>query len=293
MMPEYIRTISFSMILIISIYQLISGIITIGTFQMILNYSGTIFIIAQQLSIITSDISRALSTKNILLEYIEDNKRKSYKKPKEEINNILVKNLSYGYNGSNLIENLSFSAYKNEIIIIKGQSGIGKTTLLDILSGRKEIGKGEIKINNNNDIGIKDITDKISYMTQNDYIFNESVYENISLGRNIDKEKIREILDFLKLKDIPLDYNLEKNGNNISGGQKSRILLARALIAKEKEIILLDEPLNGVDKKTKKKILDGLNKFLKNKIVIISTHDKDISKIGKIVDIEKYSNYSI
>ncbi|WGS64344.1 ATP-binding cassette domain-containing protein [Marinitoga aeolica] len=291
MIPEYIRTISFSMILIISIYQLISKTITIGTFQMILNYSGTIFIVAQQLSIITSDISRALSNKNILLEYIENNKKNLSKISEEEINNILVENLSYGYNGTNLIENLSFSAYKNEIIIIKGKSGTGKTTLLDILSGRKEIGKGKIKINNDNNLEVKNIINKISYMTQNDYIFNESVYENISLGRNINKEIIREMLDFFSLKDIHLDYKLEKNGNNISGGQKSRILLARALTAKERKIILLDEPLNGVDKKTKQKILYGINKFLKDKIVIISTHDKDISKIGKIIDIEQFSSF--
>ncbi|NUU96196.1 hypothetical protein XO10_07970 [Marinitoga sp. 1135] len=298
MFPEFIRNTAFVLILIISINQLIKREITFGTFQMIMSYSGTILIIASQLSLITGEISKALSTKKILQEYIsiptkneiekitDISQKNEIEKFNESIKSLEIDKAGYGYEDKKIIEGLTFKAKSNEVIILKGKSGSGKTTFFEVLVGNLPLLDGKIRINGKE---LKEsILNKTAYMNQNDYIFKESIYENISLGRDIDKKEVERILQILDLKDFDLDYELEENGKNISGGQKSRILLARTLIAKEKEVILLDEPLTGVDKKTKQKILDRLNEFFKNKIAIISTHDDDITKLGKIIDIEKY-----
>ncbi|AEX86007.1 ABC-type multidrug transport system, ATPase and permease component [Marinitoga piezophila KA3] len=298
MFPEFIRNTAFVLILIISINQLIKREITFGTFQMIMSYSGTILIIASQLSLITGEISKALSTKKILQEYIsiptkneiekvtDISQKNEIEKFNESIKSLEIDKAGYGYEDKKIIEGLTFKAKSNEVIILKGKSGSGKTTFFEVLVGNLPLLDGKIRINGKE---LKEsILNKTAYMNQNDYIFKESIYENISLGRDIDKKEVERILQILDLKDFDLDYELEENGKNISGGQKSRILLARTLISKEKEVILLDEPLTGVDKKTKQKILDRLNEFFKNKIAIISTHDDDITKLGKIIDIEKY-----
>lgn len=134
-----------------------------------------------------------------------------------------------------------------------GKSGSGKTTLLNILSLRLNNYLGKFKVN---DIDVKKIDKEsllknIAYVSQNSYIFSDTLRFNITLGEDISDHEILYVLKLLDLNDLlkedGLNHILKENGKNLSGGQKQRISLARALV-RNKKILLLDEVTSSLDK---------------------------------------------
>lgn len=211
---------------------------------------------------------------------------------------IELKNINFRYskNKNLILNNLNISISKNNILGLTGKSGSGKSTLLDIISGLREIEKGgNILVD-----GVSVLNDlrswsyKIGYIQQKPFIFDESLYSNISLDRsysskNLDKfEKVIE-LSGLKNFYIKLDLNYKSNigGDNlsISGGELQRIAIARALF-KDKEILIFDESLSNLDEENKEIILDLIKKLSSFKTVIIASHDQTCLNIcNKIINI--------
>ena len=138
---------------------------------------------------------------------------------------------------------------------------------------------GEIKVNDqiiNNKDYQNNITKFISYLPQNFFILNTSIYENITLNQNkLDTNKIKDILSLLNMKSFIGLENFQKQlgerGSKISGGQKQRIAIARALY-REKDIILLDEFTSSLDKQNEEIVFEVLNKIKQNKVIILSSH---------------------
>lgn len=199
--------------------------------------------------------------------------------------NIELKNLSYKYskdNKENVIENLNIDIKENQFNVIAGTSGVGKTTILNIILGLYKPLSGEIKIGNDSYdyITPKMWNHKIAYVPQDSLLFSGSIIENITLfSDNPDISIIESIIEKLNLTDL---INSLENGINtdigslaskISGGQKQRIALARALY-KKPEILILDEATSQLDEKTEQKILDYLIKNFKNKTIICVAHRK-------------------
>lgn len=169
-----------------------------------------------------------------------------------------------------------------------------------------EIPYGYISINNIdiNHYHIDKLRNNITYVSQQEYLFTNSIYNNIVLNRNIDSKKISKILK-LTLVDKILEKNklnieslVEENGFNFSGGERQRIILARALV-KESDIYIFDEALNQIDVENEKIILENIFKYLKNKTIIVISHrfnnndlfDKVLSlEKGKINEIKLWKN---
>jgi ATP-binding cassette subfamily C protein len=169
-----------------------------------------------------------------------------------------------------------------------GASGSGKTTLLQILLGFLEPTKGSIKID---DLNLKEIKDawhqKIGYVPQSIYLLDQDIASNIALGipkNQIDYEKIKRILKIVNLKRYIKNINsleskkINYDNSNISGGEKQRIALARALY-NNPDILVFDEITSALDKKTSVKIMKEFLKIKRNKTVIIVTHDATIAKL--------------
>ena len=195
------------------------------------------------------------------------------------------KNLSFSFANKTILENVNFLLKKNSITLLYGRSGIGKTTVLDILVGFQKPNEGFILLNNK-DLALYNILSfrkKISYVTQDQFIFNQSILHNITLGKKFLKKDVNMAIknsdsyDFINK--LPKGFNtlLGEGGVQLSGGQKQRLILARAIIQKP-ELLILDEPTTGVDSQNKRIILETLKKLSKKITIIIVSHDNSISK---------------
>ncbi|MFM1525203.1 ABC transporter ATP-binding protein [Helcococcus bovis] len=169
-------------------------------------------------------------------------------------NSIDFKNINFRYgNNTKILNNFSYNFEKGKKYVIIGDSGKGKTTLLNILIGKLENYDGDIMWDNKNikEINKDSIRNKIIYLNQNPHIFNASIKENILLSENISIDRLNKVIKDVGLepwiKTLPDGINtiIKMNGKNISGGQKQRIVIARGLL-RNKDIILLDESTSSL-----------------------------------------------
>lgn len=200
------------------------------------------------------------------------------------IQNIELKNISLKFPKNNkfLFKKLNLKLSKGETIFFVGKSGKGKSSLANIISGLIEPTAGQVYFNGNKiDIVKTDISRMIGYVSQDNYILDTSIKKNIALDSDsINMSKIISLTKKLKLysliKHLPNKFNtvLGETGLKISGGQKQRLCIARALY-KDPELLIFDEPTSAVDKKNAKNIIKtihGINDLIK----IIITHDEKI-----------------
>lgn len=204
-----------------------------------------------------------------------------------EMKNI-YKSFGKDHNERKIFENFSFTISKGDMAAIMGKSGSGKTTLLNIIGGLESIDKGTYLFNGKdvskfNEKELLQFRRKnISFVFQNFALINEySVMDNILLPlkyryRNIDKKKLADARELLDKLDIA--YVLDQKIDNLSGGEKQRIAIARSLISNT-NVILADEPTGALDEKSGYMIME-LFKQMKNigKTIIIVTHDIDVAK---------------
>ncbi len=196
------------------------------------------------------------------------------------LGNINIKNLNFSYNNHDLIlKDVNINIKNREKILIIGSSGSGKSTLLKILFKYYNVKRNIIKINNRdiNDYLLSDIRNNISYISQNEIIYTNTIKNNILLDRKIKYENfintcnITYINDIVKDKFLGYDTMLEENGSNISGGERQRIILARTLLKKSK-ILLIDEGFSEIDINTERKILKNIFNSYKDTTFIIVSH---------------------
>ena len=199
------------------------------------------------------------------------------------VGNINIHNLSFSYNNkTNILNNISLDIDKNSKVLLLGNSGSGKSTLLKLLYRYYDIPRNKIFINNYDilDFNLLDIRKNIAYISQNEFIYTDTVRNNIILDRDISESEFLFACKLLYVTDIvsdnPLSYDmpLEENGVNISGGQRQRIILARTILKKSK-IIMIDEGLNEIDVVLERKILRNMFMYLKDCIFIIISHRTD------------------
>lgn len=218
---------------------------------------------------------------NTLNKKFKQNKKyyKSFK-----VNKIKLKDISFSYKNKQLFQNLSLILNKNHKVLIVGKSGVGKSTLLDIVAGLVTPSSGKITINNKNLIHILDsYRRKISYVSKNSYIFDTSFIENITFKNNITaKEKINldkifnicnlnEVINFLPRGENTL---LSSDKVSLSSGQKQKLAIARALF-KKPELVILDEATNSIDTETEKKIFQYLLK--QRKMIFICVNHNSVN----------------
>lgn len=219
--------------------------------------------------------------------------KEPYNKQSKYKTGINFQDITYGYLSDNkqinIFNNLNLVINLNEITIIKGEIGSGKTTLINLIMKYQIPHKGEIFFNNipYSKINTKDIRDKILYIPQNPILLNRTVYENISYGIkfNINKKLVDNYIDKYNLRNFinslsnGLDTNVGIHGSKLSGGQKQIIWILKSIIINP-EILILDEPTSSIDENTKNIVYDLLKTIMKNKTVIIITHDDNLVKKG-------------
>ncbi len=219
----------------------------------------------------------------------------------EDFNNIELENISFKYPLSEkfIFKNLNFKLKKNDCIGIIGETGSGKTTLIDILLGLLKPTEGKI-ILNEKELNINKFpwSKKIAYLPQDHLILDSTLVKNITLLEDTNKADNYKITKSIKqanleslIKDLPDGINSVIGGRGIrlSGGQYKKICLAR-LFYHEKDILIMDEATNSLDKKSEELIVEEIARLKGQKTIVVITHNLSTLKYcDKIYKIEKMS----
>lgn len=223
------------------------------------------------------DIKESKDSINRVLSLYEENDDKGIVDFKN--GEIVLNNLNYTFdNNRQILNNVNLTIKCGEKVMIYGPSGSGKSTILKLLMKYYDVKRGMIFISgiDINDIKVESLRKNITYISQNELLFNGTIIDNLkyySDDENNDIVNIARLLEFNEILDNELGLNMlvEENGINLSGGQKQRIVLARALL-KESDIILIDEGLSQIDVDLERKILSNIFDKYKNKTIIIISH---------------------
>tara|TARA_B100000989_G_C19526278_1_gene467025 strand:+ start:1567 stop:3291 length:1725 start_codon:yes stop_codon:yes gene_type:complete len=228
---------------------------------------------------------------------LNDKKALSFENNKNfKFNNIEFKNVSFAYNNkSEVFENISFSINKNEFVAIVGESGIGKTTLIDLLAGLVKPTKGEILLNGKglHSENINNIISAIGYIPQNYNFLDDTIEKNIAFGEEkSDMEKIEKslsqanLLQFVKSLKNKYYEEIGEQGILLSGGQKQRLAIARSLYL-DAQILILDESTSNLDKETEAKIFEEFMSLKNQKTLVVITHKMmNYQHFDKIISIK-------
>jgi ATP-binding cassette, subfamily B, bacterial len=211
---------------------------------------------------------------------------------------IELKDVSFRYTGSDqfVFENLSLNIHYQKTTAIVGASGSGKTTLLKLLMKFYEPNSGDIKIGNTDLVNISHRfwREHCGVVMQDGYIFNDTIANNIAVGEDyVDKKKLRQAVEIANIKDfvegLPLSYNTKigNEGVGISGGQRQRLFIARA-VYKSPQYIFFDEATSALDANNEKMIMENLEQFFKGKTAVVIAHRlSTVKHADKIIVLDK------
>lgn len=180
--------------------------------------------------------------------------------------------------GRSLFNIDSFNADKNGLILVRGENGCGKTTLLNVLSGIFD--STHMKLEGNSHISVaKELCEDMAYLFYPDFLVKGTVKENVLCGRNIPEDNYRLMETILELPDAKKEVVLRPE--NLSLGEKQKIYLSRILVEKNKKCILFDEPGSNLDEKTEESLIQYLGQLKNDSLIIVISHN---SKYDRIAD---------
>lgn len=254
--------------------------IALGIFKPIVKASGYVDQLAQ-MGTVTKEIKG-------ILDYPEIKRNEKSILKKDMICDISFSNLLFSYNGTkNDIDVANLEIKEKTMTAIIGTSGSGKSTLMKLLAGFWDFERGDIRIGNIRvkDLSMNDLNALISYVDQNTFLFNDSIMENIRVGkRGASKDEIVAAAKKAACHDfivrLPRGYDTIA-GDRLSGGERQRIAIARAIL-KNSPIVILDEATSSTDIENEEKVRQALLEFTKDKTLIIITH-----KINTIINADK------
>lgn len=208
---------------------------------------------------------------------------------------IKFNNLTYKFGSKKILDNISLVIKKGEKILLTGESGTGKSSLVKILMRYLEVPYGMCSISgiDINHYHLENIRKNISYVSSNEFLFTDTLYNNLTLERDINDDLLNEVCKVTKVDEIikkrDTDYKMmvEENGFNFSNGERQRIILCRYLL-RNSNIYIFDEAFGQIDFEKEREILKEMFCYLKNKTIIVISHRLNNKKLFdrwiKIID---------
>lgn len=297
-------------------YKIINGNLTLGTLLAFQSYSA--MLLGPCMSIVNANnriqqakvsVDRVYSLLNEKSEITDI--KDSIILNKGNIENIEFNNVSFSYTSCEkkdayILKNLNLVFSKGSICALVGNSGCGKSTIINLLYRLWDVDSGSILIDGNNikNVNLNSLRKHISIVTQDCIIFDATIKENICLGKKISDEHLRLICEKVGLSEYisslkkGINTKIGERGVKISGGQKQRIAIARTIL-NDSDIIVLDEATSALDNISQSNIIKNLKGYLNNKIVVIIAHRlstiRDVDNIyvlndGKVIDKGNHKN---
>ncbi|WP_069636921.1 ABC transporter ATP-binding protein [Campylobacter pinnipediorum] len=290
---EMIGSIGVAIVIIIGGKEVIDGTISIGSFFSFLSALFMLYTPIKRVVGIYSKLQDAIAASERTFELMD---KKSLMldgnlEIPDKISSIIFDNVRLNYDKKEVLKGINFEAKTSEMIAFVGSSGGGKTSIINLLMRFYNVTSGIIKINgtNINDFSINSIRDKIGLVTQRIYIFNDTIANNVSYGKEYNEEAIINALKmanaygFVSELDDGINTILDEFGTNLSGGQRQRIAIARALY-KNPEILIFDEATSALDNESEKEITNAINRLKHTKIIFVIAHRlSTIQNADKIV----------
>ena len=249
---------------------------------------------------IPSSLSKRLACKPLfekISEIIQKESDTNQGEAIDDINEIIISNLKFMYDDKVILNDITHKFERNKAYAIVGTSGSGKTTLINLLLGKYNNYSGNIHYNNTElrEISIDSLFEVSSFVEQNVFVFDDSIINNITMYSNIEDELLKEAINKSGLatfiEEKGRDYRCGENGCNLSGGEKQRISIARALVKKSK-LLLLDEATSALDNETSSSITNNLLQ-IDNTTKIMITHRLDEEMLKKFDEIIVMKNGNI
>ena len=300
-MMEIAGSFAIALVIMYGGHEVIGGNMSVGSFFSFLAALFMLYTPIKRVSKLYNSMQDAIAASERIFVLLErENKivggRESIS---QDIKTIEFRDISLSYDDKEALKEINFIANKGEKIALVGNSGGGKSSIVNLLLRFYEQDSGEIYFNDKkiSSLDLKSLRDTISIVTQRIYIFNDSVAANVAYGLEIDRDKVIESLkkanawSFIDELDNGIDTNINEFGTNLSGGQRQRIAIARA-IYRDPKILIFDEATSALDTQSEKEITDALEQISKDKITFIIAHrlktieDADkilVLKSGKIV----------
>ncbi|GAC1482562.1 MAG: ABC transporter ATP-binding protein [Flavisolibacter sp.] len=219
-------------------------------------------------------IEEVLKTKNT----IDDNP--GGRKIESFLHAIELKNIYFSYNGIEVLKNINLKIEKGKTIALVGSSGAGKSTLVDLIPRFHDVTSGEVLIDGINikEYSLKSLREQISIVTQEPILFNDTIENNILIGKHdaieLDIEqaaKVANAYPFIIKKEKGFKTNVGDRGSKLSGGERQRLTIARALI-KNPPILILDEATSSLDTESERLVQDAINHMMQNRTSIVIAH---------------------
>ena len=276
----------------------VGGSMGVGDLTAFTTYITQILMSLMMVSMLFLQFSRALASSTRITEVLKTDvdltdENAGQKDKKVENGRVEFKNVSFKYYAKrkeNVLENISFTAEPGEIVGIIGTTGSGKSSLVQLIPRLYDVTDGEVLVDGVNvkDYGLKNLRDGVGMVLQKNVLFSGSIEENLRWGdENATMEEIRAAADAAQadgfVNAFTDGYNMElgQGGVNVSGGQKQRLCIARALLKKPK-ILILDDSTSAVDTATEAKIRQAFTTSLKHSTKIIIAQ-----RITSVIDADK------
>lgn len=278
---ETLGSIAIGVVVYIGGTEVIEGRMTVGAF---FAFSAALFMLYTPIKKLSSLYNKAqdaivANTRMHELLHTQASIVSGEKVLEEEITSISLNNVTLRYDDTAALKNINLEAHKGESIALVGDSGAGKSSLVNLLVRFYDPTEGTVYINGipNDTFTLASLHRKIAYVTQRIYIFNDTVAANVAYGEKIDEKRVVHALEqayameFVEMLEEGIHTMLSEKGENLSGGQRQRIALARALY-KKPDILILDEATSALDNTSETLIQQALNALKPEMITFTVAH---------------------
>ncbi|MBL0686322.1 MAG: ABC transporter ATP-binding protein [Sulfurospirillum sp.] len=289
---ETLGAIGISTVIMIGGTEVINNNMSIGAFFSFLTALFMLYTPLKRLSNLYNQLQDAVAASERIF-FLLDKKPTivgGNKEMPKTIQNITFENVELKYGEKQALNGINLQVNKGELVALVGDSGGGKSSLVNMVVRFYDPSIGKININGTNikEFSLQSLRDSIAIVTQRVYIFHESVATNVAYGQSVDENRVIDALKkanaYKFIEELPEGIHtiLDEFGTNLSGGQRQRIAIARAIYINPK-ILIMDEATSALDSKSEKKITEALENLIKNKITFVIAHRlSTVQKANKI-----------